>query len=76
MKEKTMSDEVKLLDARKSAIEEIIKVLDDEECDSDDPTIKAIHSLIVSACKDAAGMGFDAGIKYKSYTTNSPASDL
>ena len=58
MSNKTMD----VLNVRAKTIETIVKKMEGESVkDMEDPAARVIGELMISAIKEAAGMGFDAG---------------
>lgn len=59
---------ISLLAARADTIKSIVDKLGGEECKETDAMARVMHNLVVSAVKEAAGMGFDAGFKLAANT--------
>jgi len=60
-----MSNEVKVLEARRAASNEVVRKLESSAPPDDAGVVdKVIHTQIVMACHQAAGLGFDAGVKF------------
>ena len=66
MSERNEVASTSLLDARAEAIKKIIQHSGGEKPKETDVMARLIHNAVVSACKEAAGMGFDAGYKLAS----------